>query len=156
MARDEHYVYLNNLGDLDIYPLNCPSKFENRITPSIQLNAETEYEIGLINCLLPKSHLAIVYNDQDAAIDLWAEAVTDDVPSKTDEMSEIDGGGRGIDGILIHTGYFIHSYIPQTNFEAGDIEHMVETINREMVAAFRKNHKPPFTKYIKGKKNIII
>lgn len=49
----EHYVYLSSIGDADIYD-NTPWKLKNRIIPFINVNPDTEYEIGVGDCLYPK------------------------------------------------------------------------------------------------------
>ena len=139
---EELHIYLTNLGNSDVYPLNTPSKFENRINPPIQLNAGGEYEIGLVNCLLPKTHLGIEKYDQNAKIDLWAQS--ENVKGKIDE--------NNIVLYNVNNVRHIHRYIPQSDIEAGDIAHLVEIVNNEMLKVFRESKKISISRYLKKNK----
>lgn len=122
--EEEHYIYLTNLGSKDVYETNSPSSFENRLNPPIQLNAEKEYEIGLVNCLYPKEFYGISKNDHSSRIELYATShVNPDHP------------------------YLLHTYIPHTNIVSGDVRHLIDTLNREIPEDFREALKDKFTHF---------
>ena len=107
--EEEHYIYLTNLANRDIYEDNTPCCFQNRLNPPIQLNPDKDYEVGLINCFYPKNYYGICSNDQESRIEVWATA-------------------RGHQG----EPFLLCSYVPLTNIEAGDTQYLVDIINKEL------------------------
>lgn len=126
MAGEEHYVYLSNLGNKDIYPNNVPSQFENRLNPPLQLDPNKSYEVAMVNCLYPKTFYSIPKNDYSARIEIWANAHAD--PDYT---------------------YLLYTYLPKTNIEAGDTRYAIHVINNELVITLRNFMKNFFSRYFK-------
>ncbi len=109
MPGAEHYLYLASLGNTDLYPLNQPHCFENRITPPIHLDPNKEYEVDLINCFYPKQFLGLVAGDYACKIEIWAIAHADQTRM-----------------------YKLHTYTPRTSTEVGNTGYMVDVINIEL------------------------
>ena len=74
MADNEHYVYLTNLRNRDVYPDNTPGQFETRLNPSLKLDPNRDYEVALINCFYPKTFYSLPKQDFSACIEVWAIA----------------------------------------------------------------------------------
>ena len=56
----EHTIYLSSTGSLDIYPDNNPCRFTNRLAGQITLDANNDYEIGLVSTLYPNDYYALL------------------------------------------------------------------------------------------------
>ena len=126
MAGQDHYVYLSNLGNRDVFTDNSPSQFENRIVPPIQLDPNQDYEVGLLNCLYPKHYYGIPKNDYTSRIEVWAKAHAD--PNRS---------------------YLLYTYVPQSNIEAGDTRYMVDVLNLELAVNLQSSLKGQYARYFK-------
>ena len=54
MAVDDHYVYLTDLGNRDVYPDNTPGQFENRLNPPLNLDPNKDAYIPRLSTASPK------------------------------------------------------------------------------------------------------
>ena len=50
----EEIIYLTSLGSLDIYPENNASSFSNNLVGPLNLDANREYEVGILSLLCPQ------------------------------------------------------------------------------------------------------
>ena len=119
---DEHYLYLTNLGDRDVFPDNKPSRFKNRIQPPINLNPDIKYEVGLVSCLFPQNYNCLSNNDPEGCITIM-------------------GQYRNRDFVILRD-FIVHRYTPQMDIEAGDINYIVTERKKEYndTAARREKH----------------
>ena len=109
VMEEEHYIYLTNLANTDIYEDNTPTCFQNRLHPPIQLNPDKDYEVGLINCFYPKNYYGICRNDHESRIEVWA--------TRSANRKE---------------PFLLCTYVPLTDIEAGDTQYLVDIINKEL------------------------
>ena len=54
------YIYLTNTASCEIYPDNSPTSFTNELQP-INLSPKLEWEIGVVNAILPKNFYTLIY-----------------------------------------------------------------------------------------------
>lgn len=127
MAGDEHYIYLTNLGNRDIFPDNRPHQFVNRLNPPLLLDPNKDYEIAMVNCLYPKTFYSIPKHDFSARIEIYASAHFQ--PDHT---------------------YLLYTFVPQSNILAGDTRYMIHVINSDLSLALAKLLKSYYTHYFKG------
>lgn len=129
MAGDEHYLYLTNLGNRDIYPNNKPHEFVNRLNPPLLLDPHKEYEVAIVNCLYPKTFYSIPKHDYSARIEIWANA-----------------------HVYPEHSYLLYTFVPQTNVLAGDTRYMIHVINTDLSLALTNHLKTHYSHYFKGDK----
>lgn len=129
MVGDEHYLYLTNLGNRDIYPDNKPHQFVNRLNPPLLLDPNKEYEVAMVNCLYPKTFYSIPKHDFSSRIEIWANA-----------------------HVQPEHSYLLYTFVPQTNILAGDTRYMIHAINTDLSLALTQHLKNHYTHYFKGDK----
>lgn len=126
MATGEYYLYLCNLGNRDVYRDNVPSQFQNRITPPISLDANTDYEVGLVNCLYPRKYYGISKLDHECRIEVW-------VKPHHGEQSP----------------YMLLTFLPMTNIKKGDTKFIVDNINAELGMQLKQTLETEYEGYFK-------
>ena len=126
MAGDEHYIYLTNLGNRDVYPDDTLGQFENRLNSPLKLDPNKDYEVALINCFYPKTFYSLPKQDFSALIEVWATAHA--APAHS---------------------YLLYTFLSQTNIEA-DVRYMIHIINEELTIAFQNHLKSQYPQYFKG------
>ena len=58
--EEDTYIYLTNTASHELYPENTPTAFTNELQP-IHLSPKLEWEIGLVNAILPKNFYTLIY-----------------------------------------------------------------------------------------------
>ena len=104
----EHTIYLFSTGSLDIYPDNKPCRFTNRLARPIILDANNDYEIGLVSTLYPNDYYALsAYKEKYNII------FSTKIKSFDEEHSK-------------------YTSTVKTNIPAGDMENLLFSLNEEV------------------------
>ena len=127
----DHILYLTSTGCLDTYPNNNSDKFINRLTTPIVLENNVEYEVGLISILYPDQYYGLLANDDRYAI-------------------------------VVHTGQdklkiknFTTTVKLHQNILAGDLEKMVNIVNRKLMNYLKSYYSAIVYKRIFNQSNIL-
>lgn len=67
---DEHILYLTS-AHTPSHPNNTPSHFTNTLYSPILLPSNIRFQIGVLNCLYPKSYNILLVNDENSSILLY-------------------------------------------------------------------------------------
>lgn len=103
---EEHLLYFSSNGDLDFYPKNEPSAFENKIRPQIFLDPNKEYELALVNCLYPQKFLCVKGGSLENSIEVYGS-----LASSPNSVA------------------LLCTFVPLDDIESGDVEYMVRVLD---------------------------
>ena len=65
---DSHVIYATSVSNMDLFPNNEPSAFENRLYNQLALDSKRTYEMCLQNILLPSAYYVIRSDDLESYI----------------------------------------------------------------------------------------
>ena len=65
---ESHHIYVTSVADGEIYP-NTSTSFTNNIQ-TLTLDKEVEYEVGLLNVLLPRQYYIVKPGEPDVVY-IW-------------------------------------------------------------------------------------
>ena len=126
-------IYLNSTACADIFTNNKPAKFVNKLQSPIQLNANIEYEIGLVSILYPTEYYGLLADNTDYAINIFSEIKINSKEIVTEK----------------------YSFIPNKNILAGDIRKLVQSLNKDLNNELKIYYGKNLNKYIHSK-NLLI
>ena len=129
----EQTIYLNSTACANIFNDNKPSKFVNKLQTPIQLNANIEYEIGLVSILYPTEYYGLLADNSLYSISIFTD-------------------------IKINSSKFItkkYTFIPNKNILAGDIGKLVQSLNKDLNRELKIYFNNDLNKYIHTK-NLLI
>ena len=100
---ESHHIYVTSTADGEIYP-NTSSSFTNNIQ-TLTLDKDVEYEVGLLNVLLPRQYYIVKPGEPECSIHL--ECGIKPTPHSTDIERRLLSGSIKVNILRNDTGYLL-------------------------------------------------